>query len=143
MQQRFSTVITFVVFVHGSSVAARDKHCSDIPPMRHFSAAKFSGLWYDLVKTADPYSDTLQCVTTQYETLGSAGLHIIKNALDSSNNTLSLEADAIFIDPSKCNGATVITEDDREGVYYTVVTTNYKDYAVVVACTLDNAPYDQ
>ncbi|KAH7962360.1 hypothetical protein HPB52_015695 [Rhipicephalus sanguineus] len=27
-----------------------------------------------------------------------------------------------------------------EGVYYTIVTTNYKEYAVVVACTLDNAP---
>ncbi|XP_065299550.2 uncharacterized protein [Dermacentor albipictus] len=53
---------------------------------------------------------------------------------------MSLEADAIFIDPSKCNGATVITEDDREGVYYTVVTTDYKEYAVVVACPLDNAP---
>ncbi|KAL1421902.1 hypothetical protein MTO96_022611 [Rhipicephalus appendiculatus] len=82
--------------------------------MRHFRASKFSGLWYDLAKTADPYSDTLQCVTTQYKSLGSAGLHIVKNALDSSNNTVSLEADAIFLDPSKCNGATVITEDDRE-----------------------------
>ncbi|XP_077513071.1 apolipoprotein D-like [Amblyomma americanum] len=111
--------------------------------MKRFQPSKFRGRWYDLAKTSDPYSDTLHCVMTQYKPLGSAGLRIVKKALDVSNNVVSLEADAIFIDPSKCDGATVITEDDREGVYYTVVSTNYKDYAVVVACTLDLAPLNK
>ncbi|XP_077552980.1 apolipoprotein D-like [Haemaphysalis longicornis] len=132
--------VAFLLVVQAVTAKETERHCSDIPVVKNFQPSKFAGLWYDVARTLDPYSDTLKCGTTRYKTLGSTGLKVIKEAVDTSDSVVSLEAEAIFVDPSKCQGATVITEDDREGVYYNVVKTNYKEYAVVVACTLDRAP---